>query len=68
MIGVALAAEIIGCTTRRVQQLLKDNILKGKRLHAHAWLVDKRSAEKYARIEQSVGRPRGPQDSLKKGA
>lgn len=58
MIAVSKAAEIIGCTTRRVQQLLKEGSVKGLRLHKNAWLVDIRSATKYAKIEQGRGRPK----------
>lgn len=58
MITVAKAAEILGCTPRRIQQLLKDEVLKGRRLTERFWLVDIKSVEKYGKNPQSTGRPR----------
>lgn len=58
MIAVDKAADIIGCTTRRVQQLLSSGTLKGVRLHKNAWLVNEQSARAYSRIDQGRGRPR----------
>lgn len=58
MIPVAEAAEILGCTPRRVQQLLNANVLRGRRITDRFWLVDVRSVNKYGKQDISVGRPR----------
>jgi hypothetical protein len=59
MISVTDAAEIIRCTPSRVRQLLRDGLLRGKKLSERAWLVARPSAEKYAKTEPERGRPRG---------
>jgi hypothetical protein len=56
--SVADAAEIIGCTVGRVRQLLIDGVIAGQKLNERAWAVERKSAEKYAQTEQTVGRPR----------
>lgn len=59
LISVETAASIIGCTVGRVRQLLQDGTeLKGTKLVKNAWVVDKKSAEKYAKKPQPCGRPR----------
>jgi excisionase family DNA binding protein len=57
-LSVNEAAELIGCTDGRVRQLLIDGQLKGQKLHARAWVVDRDSADKYAKNTSKVGRPR----------
>lgn len=56
--SVAQAAKRLGCTTGRVRQLLRDELLKGEKLNARAWAVDRRSVERAAKREQVRGRPR----------
>lgn len=59
-VSVTDAAEIIGCTTGRVRQLLIDGSLRGKKLSEYEnapWLVDRKSAEKMAK-PAATGRPR----------
>lgn len=56
--SVSDAAAIIGCTVGRVRQLLIDGEIVGMKLNERAWAVDRKSAEKYAKREISVGRPR----------
>ncbi len=58
MISVESAAEIIGCTKRRVTQLLTKGELRGKKLSPRCWIVSRPSAVRYSRLEQTVGRPR----------
>lgn len=51
-------ADMLGCTEGRIRQLLRDKKLKGKKFHERAWAIERVSAEKYAAIKQTVGRPR----------
>jgi hypothetical protein len=57
-VSVTDAAEIIGCTTGRVRQLLRANELRGKKLGARAWAVSRVDAEKLAGTKAPTGRPR----------
>lgn len=57
-ISVTRAAEIIGCTTGRVRQLLRAEELRGKKLGPRAWLVSRVDAEKLADAPAPTGRPR----------
>lgn len=57
-VSVQEAAEIIGCTVGRVRQMLIGGILKGEKLNARAWAVDRKNAEKIAKTPQEKGRPR----------
>lgn len=54
----AEAADIIGCTVGRVHQLLKSKQLAGKKFSERAWAVNRKSAEAYAKLPQTTGRPR----------
>lgn len=59
LISVAEAAELIGCTGRRVRQLIESGEIKGEKLHARTIVVSRASAEKYACRElPQRGRPR----------
>ena len=52
------AADVIGCTGRRVLQLLDEGTLAGQRLNGRAWIVYRKSAEKIAAVRHERGRPR----------
>lgn len=58
LISVETAAETLGVTVGRVRQLLRAEKLSGMKLNERAWVVDRVSVEKAAKIEQTVGRPR----------
>lgn len=57
---VKQAAEVIGCTTGRVRQLLDAGVLHGEQPNGEGtfWLVDKKAVAKYARTPAETGRPR----------
>ena len=57
-VHVESAAKIIGCTTARVRQLLKEGTITGEKFGPRMWLVDRKSATKYAKTECLTGRPR----------
>lgn len=57
-IPVAAAAEIIGCTTGRVRQLLRENAIRGVKLGERAWAVSRVDAEKMGAKPAKTGRPR----------
>lgn len=57
-VSVSRAAEIIGCTTGRVRQLLREEALRGKKLGERAWAVSRVDAEKLAESPAKTGRPR----------
>jgi len=58
-ISVSRAAEILGCTTGRVRQLLGEKRLVGEKLDgASIWMVSKDSVQKYSEEELPPGRPR----------
>ena len=46
-ITVEAAAELIGCTTGRVRQLLRSGLIQGKKFGERAWLVNAESARAY---------------------
>jgi len=50
------AAEMLGVKQRRVQALLKDKKIDGKRL-GHDWIVFSPSLEKYLKTKSKRGRP-----------
>lgn len=54
-VSVAEAAELIGCTTGRIRQLLGKNLLEGTKLNERAWAVRLESATKYAESERHPG-------------
>lgn len=62
-ISVTAAAEIIGCTTGRVRQLLRDGALRGAKLGVRAWAVSRVDAEKLGKNPSPLGRPRKSQES-----
>lgn len=64
-ISTAEAAEIIGCTARHVRHLvLKKGYVKGERFGPTAIIVERKSAEKYAKTSHSRGRPRSNEPKL----
>jgi hypothetical protein len=58
MVTVAEAAEILGCTPRRVQQLFVEQVLKGRQIGKRLRLIDLRSVRAYGKKEQTKGRPK----------
>lgn len=60
-VSVTDAASIIGCTTGRVRQLLREEALRGKKLgngENSPWVVSRVDAEKLSEKPQHTGRPR----------
>lgn len=58
-VSVTKAAEILGCTTGRVRQLLGEKRLAGEKLDGtKIWMVSRESVEKYGVEELPPGRPR----------
>lgn len=60
-VSVSKAAEIIGCTTGRVRQLLIDGEIRGKKLddsEQAPWLVSRVDAERLQKNPSTTGRPR----------
>jgi DNA-directed RNA polymerase specialized sigma24 family protein len=62
-VSATTAAEIIGCTTGRVRQLLRDGAIRGKKIGERAWAVSRVDAEKLAETPAKTGRPRKVQQS-----
>ena len=52
------AAAIIGCTKGRISQLVDEGKLEYEYLHGRALLIEKKSAQAYAKTPQKTGRPR----------
>jgi excisionase family DNA binding protein len=52
------AAEIIGVSRTRVIQLLGAGELKGEKINARAWLIERQEAERVAGKPYTTGRPR----------
>ena len=55
---VTEAADVIGCTTGRVRQLLLAGSIIGKKFTKRSWAVDRDSARRYAARKKTTGRPR----------
>ncbi len=59
--GISEAAEILGCTTGRVRQLLLDGTLTGEKvadLENSPWLIDRKKLAAFAKTRPTTGRPR----------
>lgn len=52
------ATEVIGCTSGYIRFLLRKNHVEGKKIGPRAWLVDVKSAKKFAKTPKKTGRPR----------
>lgn len=59
LLNVEEAAEVIGVTTGRVRQMLRDGEMRGKKANERAWMVDKSEVDRVAAEEKKTGRPRG---------
>lgn len=57
-VSVNDAADILGCTTGRVRQLIGEGVIEAEKLNAHAWAVYRKSVDKLSKIPRSTGRPR----------
>lgn len=57
-VSVPEAAEIIGCTTGRVHQLIAEGVLSGEKVNGRAWLLLRKDVERVARKPRTTGRPR----------
>ncbi|KAA3657201.1 MAG: DNA-binding protein [Chloroflexi bacterium] len=53
------AAKIVGVTTHQIRHLLRNGLIKGQKF-ARSWMVDRQSAEEYAKQDRKPG-PK-PQD------
>ena len=58
LLNVEEAAEVIGVTTGRVRQMLRDGEMHGKKANERAWMVDKAEVDRVAAEEKKTGRPR----------
>jgi len=52
------AAELIGCSDAHVRYMLIHGQMKGKKVSGRTWLVERREAERLAKVEHATGRPR----------
>ena len=53
------AADMLGCTTGRVRQLMLDGILStGRKLSTRMTVLDQREVREYSRLKMATGRPR----------
>lgn len=57
-VSVPEAAEIIGCTTGRVHQLIADGTISGEKVNGRAWLLLRKDVERIAKKPRTTGRPR----------
>jgi hypothetical protein len=51
-------AEVIGCSDAHVRYMLAHKIMRGKKVCGRAWMVHRREADRIARLQHRVGRPR----------
>lgn len=58
LLNVREAAAVIGVTTGRVRQMLREGELIGIKANERAWLVRREEAKRKADEEQKTGRPR----------
>lgn len=52
------AAELIGCSSARVRQMIQQGVIKGKKLSPRMWLIARADAEKVRNLPYKTGRPR----------
>lgn len=57
-VTVKQAADIIGCRVQHVRLLARNNEIKASRIGEKLWVIDRTSAEKYAKAKKKTGRPR----------
>jgi excisionase family DNA binding protein len=58
LLNVEEAAVLIGVTTGRVRQMLRDGEMKGRKANERAWMVEKKEVDRVAAEENKTGRPR----------
>lgn len=58
LLSVSEAAELLGCTTGRVRQLLLAGVIAGQKLHERAWIIRKEAVDAYRKNRRGVGRPK----------
>ena len=59
--GIKEAAEVLGCTTGRVRQLILKGEIAGEKYGEYdnaPWLVDRQSLNKFSKIKPTTGRKR----------
>lgn len=52
------AAELIGCSSAHVRFLANEGHLTGEKVGPRMWLIEKKSAQDFAKKPAKVGRPR----------
>lgn len=57
-VTVKQAADIIGCRVQHVRLLARNNEIKASRIGEKLWVIERTSAEKYAKSKKKTGRPR----------
>jgi excisionase family DNA binding protein len=58
-VTVREAAELLGVSASRVQQLIENDQLPATRLHARAWVIRRKDVEAFAALpERTPGHPR----------
>lgn len=50
--------EAIGCTPSYVRQLLRDEVLSGRKVGERAWVVEAKSVTNFTKKPKKTGRPR----------
>lgn len=55
---VSQAADKIGCTPRRVRQMIDSGILAGEQMSNWLWMIPKKAVDKIAKTPAKTGRPR----------
>tara|TARA_Y100000361_G_C11137696_1_gene333065 strand:+ start:436 stop:639 length:204 start_codon:yes stop_codon:yes gene_type:complete len=58
LITTKRAANILGVSTSRIRQLIRDGRIEAMKMDGSIWLVDSSSFEKFANQPRPAGRPR----------
>lgn len=56
-IGIAEAADLLGCTTSHVRLLLRTGKLTGRKTSPRVWILSKKSVCYFAKHRPKLGRP-----------
>lgn len=57
-LGIAEAAEVIGVSTSRLRQMIRDEGVKAICISERVWLMERAEVDRVKSIPQKTGRPR----------
>lgn len=56
--GISEAAQLIGVSTSRLRQMIRDEVVRAISISERVWLMEREEVERVKAIPQKTGRPR----------